>query len=293
MLLCSDEHANFNIKQGVMLSRSHVHYFKHNDISDLENILLKLAVQNKAKTLHRQFIVVEGLYSNIGDICHLKQIVVLAKKFCYRIILDDTMALGVLGATGRGTPEHFNISMSDIDIFCANIDAAIASCGGFCAGIHEVCNHQRLSGAGYCFSASAPPYISTAAIVAFDLIDEHPEKITQLRNNAKLARLILQALPNVTLVGDSESPLIHLQLHNAFKAYEFSILELMRENMITKHGIAVSLPHSIPQEKIPTRPSLLVLVTSLHLQTDFESLFLALQSECSLLNPITPFSYLS
>lgn len=84
--------------------------------------------------------------------------------------------------------------MVDIDIYCATLDSSIASCGGFCAGSHEVCNHQRLSGAGYCFSASSPPYTCTAAIAAFDIIDRDVERIRILKSNSEFIRKSLSQL---------------------------------------------------------------------------------------------------
>ena len=84
--------------------------------------------------------------------------------------------------------------MKDVEIYCAAIDASIASVGGFCTGDHEVCNHQRLSGAGYCFSASSPPYISTAAITAFNILCDQPERIKDLQSNVKSARKLLKTL---------------------------------------------------------------------------------------------------
>jgi serine palmitoyltransferase len=65
---------------------------------------------------------------------------------------------GVLGKTGRGTPEHFGVPLEEIDFYAVTADCALATTGGFCMGSDLVVDHQRLSGSGYCFSASSPPF---------------------------------------------------------------------------------------------------------------------------------------
>jgi serine palmitoyltransferase len=77
----------------------------------LEKILEEVRrkdLQTKQK-LNRRFIVIEGLYQNTGDIVPLKRVMELKNKYCYRLILDESNAIGVLGKTGRGTCEYFGV----------------------------------------------------------------------------------------------------------------------------------------------------------------------------------------
>ena len=109
-----DEGVHFGLQQGITLSKCNVLYFKHNDMEDLERVLQDVREKDLAhpsKKLHRRFVIVEGLYQNYGDITPLDKVVELKKKYKYRLLLDDTLAVGVLGATGRGSPEHFNIKV--------------------------------------------------------------------------------------------------------------------------------------------------------------------------------------
>ncbi len=79
--------------------------------------------------------------------------------------------------------------MSDVDVLCAGMDMSLSTVGGFCVGSHQVVDHQRLSGAGYCFSASSPPYTSTAGIVSIDLLEKEGPQITEkVRANAEFFR---------------------------------------------------------------------------------------------------------
>jgi serine palmitoyltransferase len=103
-------------------------------------------------------------------ICPLPEIVQLANQYKYRVMLDESMALGTLGATGRGTCEHYALKASDISIICGSMSTSLASVGGFAVSTAAITAHQRLSSTGYCFSASLPPFNATAASCAIDIM---------------------------------------------------------------------------------------------------------------------------
>ena len=169
-ILVVDEGIYEPLMTGVYLSRANVHWFKHNDMEDLERVLTELhrtdqRLGRKPNAL-RRFIVVEGLYKNLGTIAPLDKIVELKKKYNYRLILDESFSFGCLGKTGRGALEHFSKRhMYDAEIVTIALENSIGSIGGVTVGNEEVVDHQRLSGAGYCFSASAPPTISRISLV--------------------------------------------------------------------------------------------------------------------------------
>jgi hypothetical protein len=79
------------------------------------------------------------------------------------------------GATGRGACEHHGLAPGDADVVVASLGTALAGVGGFCAASREIVDHQRLSGLGYCFSASLPPFLAVAAHATLDrLVEEGP-----------------------------------------------------------------------------------------------------------------------
>lgn len=117
--------------------------------------------------MNRRFIIVEGIYANTGDLAPLAAIKQLKEQYKYRLLVDESMSLGVLGATGRGATEHYGLSPEDSEIIGASLGNAVASIGGFCAGEREIVDHQRLSGLGYCFSASLPPYLASGWFLLF------------------------------------------------------------------------------------------------------------------------------
>lgn len=156
-----DRAACFAIQKGLQASRSDIKLFKHNDMADLERLLKEQEIEDQKNPrkarVTRRFIVVEGLYMNTGTICPLPELVKLKYKYKARIFLEESLSFGVLGEHGRGVTEHYGINIDDIDLISANMENALASIGGFCCGRSFVIDHQRLSGQGYCFSASLPP----------------------------------------------------------------------------------------------------------------------------------------
>ncbi|OTF76145.1 Aspartate aminotransferase-like protein, partial [Euroglyphus maynei] len=202
-----DESVNFAIQQGLIASRSRIEFFKHNDMNDLERLLDEqmewdLKHPKEAKRISR-FMVVEGLYINTGNICPLADIVSqlitmsiqivnvniffvqirLKRKHKVRLFIDDTCGFGVLGKNGRGIVEHSGCSLDDVDMIAASLEYACASYGGFCTGTIFVIDHQRLSGLGYCFSASLPPLQAAYTLKAIEKIQKFPEILTRLRDN--------------------------------------------------------------------------------------------------------------
>lgn len=118
----SDECVNFSIQKGIDASRSKVFYFKHNDVSDLERLLVeqdKIDKKNPKKALKiRRFIIVEAIYINTGEMCPLSKVVELRKRYKLRLILDESVSFGTIGSHGRGITEHLNINVgADIAFF--------------------------------------------------------------------------------------------------------------------------------------------------------------------------------
>jgi serine palmitoyltransferase len=123
-ILVCDEKISFAIQKGVDISRSHVYWFKHNDINDLERVLIEIA--KNQKEIKRQFIVVEGLYMNTGFICPLPELIEIKKRYKYRLIVDESCSFGVLGSRGAGVADFFNVSVREVDIICASLCNAIS-----------------------------------------------------------------------------------------------------------------------------------------------------------------------
>jgi serine palmitoyltransferase len=220
-LLLVDEACAEPIISGANLSRSTVRYFRHNDMADLRRLLQAIAdedVKLKRDSLQqRRFIIVEGIYRNTGDICPLDQVMKLRDEFFYRVILDESLSFGVLGARGRGITEHFNIPPMEVDVVTFTLDTVLSSVGGMCVGSHEIVDHQRLSGAGYCYSASSAPFLCAAAIQALKIVKSNCSSFQdQLRENIRYLRQELaHKVPGLKLISTDETPILHLAIRRA------------------------------------------------------------------------------
>lgn len=283
-LVVCDDALNFSLQLGVNLSRAEVKWFKHNDIEDLERVL-KDAVKGDAanpskRTTQRRFIIVEGIYQAVGDVCPLDEVVRLKEKYLFRVMIDESLSLGVLGKTGKGALEQFGIDRSLVDIATADLGNAIASVGGYCVGNEEVVKHQRLSGAGYCFSASQPPFLATAAITALDILSKKGESLTScLRTNISTFR---SALDMKTLKeagwyidGHEVSPVLHIRSYD--DTIPLATFTKIQE-MSLKQGVLVTRPVYSQREINPPKPSVRVMISVLHSREELEKAAQVLQS---------------
>jgi len=218
-LIICDAGVNHAVQTGVNLSRSKVMYFPHNDITALKKILAKTKEDdvNQKKKVYRKFVVIEGLYVNYGDLAPLDEIIKLKDQYKFRIVMDDSHGLGTLGKTGKGTCEHYGLSPYCVDILLSSMSHSIGSLGGFCAGKRPVVFHQRLSGSGYCFSASSPPYLVAGALRALtEMQSKNGQLQTALQDRISTFHKALEGIEKVGLRvrgdGFNRSPLIHLEI---------------------------------------------------------------------------------
>ncbi|XP_077398705.1 serine palmitoyltransferase 1 isoform X5 [Vanacampus margaritifer] len=284
-----DEAACFSIQKGLQASRSFIKYFKHNDMDDLERLLQEQELedqQNPRKArVTRKFIVVEGLYINTADICPLPELVKLKYKYKVRIFLEESMSFGVLGEHGRGVTEHFGVNIEDIDLISANMENSVASIGGFCCGRSFVIDHQRLSGQGYCFSASLPPMLAAAAIEALSIMQENPDIFTVLREKCAYVYKELKGIPGLKLVGMQFAPALHLQLERSSGTRE-SDMQLLRSivDYCMERQVALTLARYLEkEERYPPPPSIRVVVTIEQTEEDILKAKLCIQEATSTL----------
>uniref|UniRef100_A0A0C9S9D0 serine C-palmitoyltransferase n=1 Tax=Wollemia nobilis TaxID=56998 RepID=A0A0C9S9D0_9CONI len=271
-LIIVDEGVDWGIQNGLFLSRSTVKLFKHNDMGALEKILQEVMLEDKRvkKVLSRRFIVVEAIYQNSGQMAPLDKIIRLKEKYKFRVLVDESNSFGVLGKSGRGLTEHYGIPVEKVDIITAGMGYALATTGGFCTGNAKVVDHQRLSGAGYCFSASLPPYLACAAIAAVDVLEASPELLVRLRENMRLLREGLSHIPGLKVLSDLSSPLVFLQLERSSGSFKTDLLVLQEivDRMLEDESVllAVSRRSLLDNCKLPA--GIRLTVSAAHTESD-------------------------
>lgn len=124
-LIFADEQINFAIQKGFDASRANIQYFKHNDVEDLRNLLIKQAEldkQNLKKAAKiKRFLIIEGIYNKTGKICPLPELLDLCKEYKLRIFIDESISLGTIGLHGRGVTEYYNIPVTEIDMIIGKL----------------------------------------------------------------------------------------------------------------------------------------------------------------------------
>ena len=149
---------------------------------------------------------------------------------------------------------------------------SLASTGGFCVGCNEAIQHQVLSSQGYCFSASLPAPLTTAAIEALESLKAAPELVETLRRKVELFRGSLKNLKGLTISCADVSPIIHLRLSNPLASFkdEMKVLhQMVKEGM--KQGILLTMPkYSVEEELFCPRPSIRVTISASQKDSDLE-----------------------
>jgi len=271
ILIC-DKAVSFAIQNGIFLSRSTVKWFNHNDMQDLERVLQSLSAVFKRQK-QRVFLVVEGLYANHGDILDLKQVLELKQKYPFRIMLDESLSLGVLGKKGRGITEHFGIPSSKVEIVCASLGNAIGSIGGFACGTTTMVNHMRLNCNGYVFSCSSPPFTSRASIESFTLLETGPE-ISKLQQNTKILHQTLKKLKIKDLQTPSAdiSPYVHFRLPKSKstgkRLSDECLLQEIVDEVFERGKIVLARSKYTTREAFPPEPSIKMSISALHTEAE-------------------------
>jgi glycine C-acetyltransferase len=157
-------------------------FFRHNDMDSLEKVLSR--VKDKYNT---KLIVVDGVYSMDGDIAPLDRIVELARAYNAYVMVDEAHATGVIGETGRGTPQHCNVE-GKVDIVAGTLSKALGAVGGFIASNRELVELLRFYSRPYIFSTAMTPQAAGSLIAALDIIEEEKEHRERLWNNIRYFR---------------------------------------------------------------------------------------------------------
>lgn len=219
-IIVADDQVSVSSQNALQLSRSTVYYFKHNDMKALEEILAELDQrerEDRLPAIPRKFILTEGLFHNTGDIAPLPELVKLKKTYFYRLIIDETHSLGVLGRSGRGITENFNINRAAaVDMTIGSTANALGCSGGLVLGDNVMSYHQRISSNAYCFSASLPPYGAAAAQKILQIMEKDNSTVTRLQELSAILHKTfadnLRLRKYIKIPSSPLSPVLHIQI---------------------------------------------------------------------------------
>ena len=180
--IISDSLNHASIIDGIRLSKAKRFRYANQDMADLEAKLVE------AEGSRRKIIVTDGVFSMDGYLAPLEAICDLAEKHDALVMVDDSHAVGFMGPTGAGTPEHAGVS-DRVDIYTGTFGKALGGAsGGYVSGRGEIVAMLRQKARPYLFSNSLAPAIVAATIKAIELVQESGELRTRLFENAALFR---------------------------------------------------------------------------------------------------------
>jgi len=175
--IISDSLNHASIIDGVRLSKAKRYRYANADMAELEKVLIQSQEQRF------RIIVTDGVFSMDGNTAPIDKIVELAEKYDAMVMVDECHSAGVVGKTGRGVSEHFNI-MGKLDIITGTLGKAFGGAvGGFTTGKKEIIEILRQRSRPYLFSNSLPPLVVNAGIRMYDMMSETNELQDKLHEN--------------------------------------------------------------------------------------------------------------
>jgi glycine C-acetyltransferase len=212
--IISDSLNHASIIDGVRLCKAQRFRYANADMADLEQQLVKAQVNRF------RLIVTDGVFSMDGNVAPVDQICKLAEKYDAMVMVDECHSAGVVGDTGRGVTELFNIR-GQVDIITGTLGKAFGGAiGGFTTGRKEIIDMLRQRSRPYLFSNSLPPMITMAGIAMFDMMEETSELQDRLHENTEYFK------NEITRAGftikPSKSAIIAIMLFDARLSQDFS-----------------------------------------------------------------------
>ena len=225
VILDVDSHAS--IYDGCFLGNASIVRFLHNNIESLEKRLAKLPPEAG------KLVVLEGVYSMLGDIAPLDEIVPLAKKYGAMVLVDEAHSMGFFGKHGRGVAEAQGV-IDQVDFIVGTFSKSVGTIGGFCVSNHPQTDFLRLVCRPYTFTASLPPSVVATATVSIRKLMDAGNKRAHLWENSKRLHQGLHNLGFTLATEKPESAILAILLPNQEKA-------IRMWQALLEHGIYVNM----------------------------------------------------
>ncbi len=181
----SDELNHASLIDGIRLCKASRYRYRNADLADLE------AQLQAASGARRRCIVTDGVFSMDGYLAPLPGICELAERYDALVLVDDSHAVGFVGAGGRGTPEHFGVA-DRVDVLTGTLGKALGGAsGGYVSGPGEVIELLRQRARPYLFSNAVAPSVAAGSLRALELVSSSDEARETLRRNTALFRSLM------------------------------------------------------------------------------------------------------
>lgn len=241
--IISDQLNHASIIDGVRLCKAKRYRYLNGDMADLEEKL------KEAQAQRFRIIATDGVFSMDGNVAPMDKICELAEKYDAMVMVDESHSAGVVGKTGRGVTEQYNLR-GKVEIITGTLGKAFGGAvGGFTTGRKEIIELLRQVSRPYLFSNSLPPSLVGAGIETFRILEESNELHDKLMDNveyfkSKITRLGFDLLP-------TQSAIVAVMIYDAAKAAQFA--SRMQEEGIFVTGFSYPV---VPKDKARIRVQL-------------------------------------
>lgn len=236
-----DNHAS--IIDGCQMSFAKHLKYRHNDVQDLARLLQETPVTEGGARL----VITDGVFSMLGDLAPLQRLLPTAHEHGARVMVDDAHAIGVLGAGGRGTGEHFGVH-DQVDLISGTFSKSLACLGGFVAGPRVIVELLKHTSRSVIFSASMTPASVATVLTCLEIVEREPQRRERLWANV---RRMKQGFQEMGLeVIDGGSPILSVVIGDDRATMEFN-------RLLFQEGVFVNpvIPPAVPQGKSLLRTS--------------------------------------
>lgn len=227
-IIINDSANHASIFDGSKLSGADIRVYPHNNMEALEHILKKCEKKNRAK-----LIITDGVFSMYGDIARLDKICELAQKYNAKVMVDDAHGLGIVGATGRGSAQVYNIG-DKIDLHVGMLSKTAGALGGYCATTRKIAQYLRHYARSFFFSTALPAPVAAGLNEVFKLLEHDRAGRKELWENITYLKSKLEKLGFNT--GNSQSGIIPIIIGDEailFKMYQDLRLSGVYTNIVT------------------------------------------------------------
>lgn len=227
-----DEMDHASIIEGKRLTFANTLKYKHNNMEDLERVLMRCPL-DAAK-----LVVTDGVFSMEGDVAKLPEMQLLCDKYQATLMVDEAHGLGVFGREGRGVTDHFGL-LDKTELIMGTFSKSLASIGGFIAADKDTVNWMRHNVRPYIFTASIPPSATASVIAALEVMRSEPER---QENLWKVTRYALKSFRDAGFeIGNTETPIIPIYVRDNEKTFMVTKM-LLDEGVFVNPVISPAVP---------------------------------------------------
>jgi 7-keto-8-aminopelargonate synthetase-like enzyme len=236
ILIDADSHAS--IYDGCAMGNATVVRFAHNDPENLEKRLARIGRKDPDAGI---LVVIEGVYSMLGDQAPIKELAEASKKHNAYVLVDEAHSVGVFGSSGRGVAQEQGVE-NLVDFTLGTFSKSVGTVGGYCVSNHPKFEVLRLVCRPYVFTASLPPSVVASATKALELIKDSKLRVKLLNNSMRLNKGLADAGFNVGTTGESPIAAIIIDVQDTAIAYW---QRMMQEGVYVNLAVPPATPNGL------------------------------------------------